>query len=305
MNKDIQTERSDSLPLEPSIGGSFKNAGFIIRKNFGQVLKVLFIVLSTFLIFFIIPKVIAFAFPFISKLIIGFVPAILLVGILIIGMIATICYTILVGLLIGSSPIYLFLRLARGDSVKFRDIFRAIKYYDHVILAFLYTTIPIAIVNSSIYLILHLALGNTVKIWDIFRLTRYYDQVIQAPLFTTILISAGSLLLSILGIYVSCRLSFIFYLVIDRGMRATEAMQETWRLTKEYWKQIIVIYLPSFICSLPFYFFSSNTASPVWIFFFIIIMLPISVWVLLSHASFYHAIHMKKGKKMYEFTPVR
>ena len=304
MNKDIQTEKSDSLSLEPSIAESFKNAGFIIWKNYGQVLKVLFILLSTVLVCFLIPVVIGFALPFVGKLIIGFVPVLLLVAIAIVGMIAAIGYQILVGLLIGNGSIYLFLRLARGDSVKFRDIFRAIKYYDHVIQAFLFITILGAIANGVIYLFLRLALGDLVKFRDIFRLFKYYDHVIQSTLFTTIFIAIGILLLFILGIYVSCRLSFTFYLVIDRGMRATEAIRESWRLTKEHWKQVIVIYLPSFICSLPFYFFP-DTASVVWIFIFIIITLSISVWVLLSHASLYHAIHLKKGKKIYEFTPVR
>ncbi len=65
---------------------------------------------------------------------------------------------------------------------------------------------------------------------DVFK--ENYVQALLAGVLTAILIIIGLLFLIIPGIIIAARLAFVNYLVMDRKMKAVEAIKESWRMTK-------------------------------------------------------------------------
>ena len=58
-----------------------------------------------------------------------------------------------------------------------------------------------------------------------------------------VIVSLGTVLFIIPGIYLACRLSFTTFLVTDRKMEAIEAVKESWRLTDGHCWTVLLIAL--------------------------------------------------------------
>ena len=77
--------------------------------------------------------------------------------------------------------------------------------------------------------------GQKTKVADLYK---YYNNsslllnYIAGSFLSGIIILLGFLALIIPGIYISIRLQFVTYLIIDKGLGPIEAIKESWRMTK-------------------------------------------------------------------------
>jgi hypothetical protein len=61
-----------------------------------------------------------------------------------------------------------------------------------------------------------------------------YLGIVLANLLTVALVMLGVIMLVIPGIIIACRLSFVGFLVMDKGMDPINAVEESWRMTRGY-----------------------------------------------------------------------
>ncbi len=61
-----------------------------------------------------------------------------------------------------------------------------------------------------------------------------YLGVVLANLLTVALVMLGFIMLVIPGIIIACRLAFVGYLVMDKGLDPITAVEESWRMTRGY-----------------------------------------------------------------------
>ena len=111
---------------------------------------------------------------------------------------------------------------------------------------------------------------------------RNYLDVVLAHLLMTALIGIAFVALIIPGIIVACRLAFVSYLVMDKGLDPIAAVETSWKLTKGHgWKIFglamtsIFIFILGLLC-------------------FIVGTLPALIWIKASFASLYEAVLMEQ-----------
>lgn len=83
-----------------------------------------------------------------------------------------------------------------------------------------------------------------VELFDGFR-TKYLN-IVLANLITVALVIMGFILLVIPGIIVLCRLAFVSYLVMDKGLEPIKAIEESWRMTRGHGWTIFGLAIISF-----------------------------------------------------------
>lgn len=89
---------------------------------------------------------------------------------------------------------------------------------------------PIYFGASFVYL--KAARDDSPQIMDAFEGFRDYWNVVLANFLVWLIIVVGFLLFIVPGIIFGCKLAFTPFLVVDRKMRAGDAIKESWRLTK-------------------------------------------------------------------------
>ena len=107
----------------------------------------------------------------------------------------------------------------------------------------------------------------------------YYLKVITARLLVTAIVALGFLMVIVPGIIFACRLALVPYLVVDRGLDAIKAVEESWKMTKGHASTIFwmgVLILPIALAGL--------------IAFGVGIVVSI-MWIKLAFASLYIAIN--------------
>jgi uncharacterized membrane protein len=107
----------------------------------------------------------------------------------------------------------------------------------------------------------------------------YYLKVITARLLVTAIVALGFLMVIVPGIIFACRLALVPYLVVDRGLDAIKAVEESWKMTKGHASTIFwmgVLILPIALAGL--------------ITFGVGIVVSI-MWIKLAFASLYIAIN--------------
>lgn len=109
-----------------------------------------------------------------------------------------------------------------------------------------------------------------------------YLNIVLTNLLVTALIGIALVALIIPGIIVACRLAFVSYLVMDKGLDPISAVEESWRMTKGYTWKVFSLGLTS-----------------VFIFIFglllvIVGIFPAIIWIKASFASLYQAILNEK-----------
>ena len=186
---------------------------------------------------------------------------------------------------------FAFLKAARGDQPKVKDMFEVFQNY----------------LNAALVSALGVTLIALVIIPGI-----VLRKLVLPPLLETlgwpsvsglILIALGLLLIIIPGIVLLCRLAFLPYLVVDRKMAAVRAFKESWHTTKVYaWKVffILLLVIPIALASVllerivEIILKASGVTPTLMPFIFIIFSIPVGVWVWLALASLYHVVSVSR-----------
>lgn len=129
--------------------------------------------------------------------------------------------------------------------------------------------------------------GEKFEIRDMFAVfQKNYWNAVAANIVVGIIILFGIFMLVIPGIIFAIRLSFVSYLIIDREMELTEALNKSWSMTKGYGWQIFFMGIISFF-----------VAILGLIAFFVGIIVSI-VWIQTAFATMYQAVVEKDGHFM-------
>lgn len=111
---------------------------------------------------------------------------------------------------------------------------------------------------------------------------RNYLDVVLAHLLTSALIGIALVALIIPGIIVACRLAFVSYLVMDKGLDPIAAVETSWKMTKGHSWAIFGLAMTSI-----FIFFLGLVC-------FIVGIFPALIWIKASFASLYEAVLMEQ-----------
>ena len=105
-----------------------------------------------------------------------------------------------------------------------------------------------------------------------------YVHIILAHLITTALVALGFLFLIVPGIILACRLAFVSYLVMDKGLEPIAAIEKSWEMTRGHGWRIFgmgLLAIPVFILGLLCFFVGAIVSV---------------MWVKSAFASLYYAI---------------
>lgn len=110
-----------------------------------------------------------------------------------------------------------------------------------------------------------------------------YINIILANLLTFSIIGLGFVFLIVPGIILACRLVFVSYLVMDKGMEPVAAVEKSWEMTRGYGWRIfgmgllaIPVAIGGFLC-------------------FIVGIIFSIIWISAAFASMYHAVDLSKN----------
>jgi uncharacterized membrane protein len=132
---------------------------------------------------------------------------------------------------------------------------------------------------STNWVFLKAVRGEHFEIRDMFAVfQRNYWNAVAANVVVGLIIGIGIIMLIVPGIIFACRLAFVPYLVIDREMELTEALNKSWEMTKGYGGQIFLMGIISF-----FVYIGGLLA----LFFGVIIS---AIWVKTAYATMYQAV---------------
>ena len=123
--------------------------------------------------------------------------------------------------------------------------------------------------------------GETFKVTDMFFAFQQIWQIILANILMGLIIVAGILLLIVPGIIFACKLAFVPFLVIDKKMDATEAIRQSWNMTKGHAGTIFLMGLVSCLIAL------------AGIICLIVGIFPAAIWIELAFACIYWVVAEK------------
>ncbi len=110
---------------------------------------------------------------------------------------------------------------------------------------------------------------------------RNYINIVLANLIVVLIVGVGLIFLIIPGIIFACRLSFVPYLVMDKGLEAVKAVETSWKMTKGYGWRIFGLLCMSFLIVI------------AGLICLIIGVFPAAIWIGSTWASFYQAVETK------------
>ena len=133
------------------------------------------------------------------------------------------------------------------------------------------------------YVNLKAARGEKPEIKEMFNAFKDFWNVVLAGFLTTLIVVFGTLFFIIPGIILACKLVFVPYLVVDKKMKATDAIKESWDLANGHaWKVFGIGLL----------------AGPIVIAGYICLFVGVFIsmmWIYITFASLYHAVCLEKG----------
>ena len=109
-----------------------------------------------------------------------------------------------------------------------------------------------------------------------------YLSIVLANLLVFVIVGIGIVLLVVPGIVFACRLSFVPYLVMDKGMDPATAIEKSWTMTRGYGWRIFGMYLIAFflvLCGFALVIIGAFFAS---------------LWTYCAFASLYYAVDAKE-----------
>jgi uncharacterized membrane protein len=159
------------------------------------------------------------------------------------------------------------------------DIFKVIFGVQSALVS---TALTIFLVNplgyGRSYVYLKAARNEPVDIKDMFEPFKDYLNVVFASFLAGAIIAIGFVFLIIPGIIFACKLAFTPYLVVEKKMKAIDALAESWEMTNGYAFHVFLIGL---------------LAGPVFILglmCFGVGVIPALMIIKLAYASLYHAV---------------
>jgi uncharacterized membrane protein len=143
------------------------------------------------------------------------------------------------------------------------------------------------------FLNLKAARGEKVEIKEMFMPFKDFWNVVLAGFLTSLIVGFGSIFLIVPGIILACKLIFVPYIVMDKKMKATEAIKESWEMTDGYALKIFGMGLLAFPIILAGY-----------ICLFVGVFISI-MWLYIAFASMYYAVCLEKTKSHTETQSTR
>ena len=128
------------------------------------------------------------------------------------------------------------------------------------------------------YVLLKAARGEKLDTKDMLASFRNYFNAVLGNLLVAIVVGIGFVFLLVPGIIFACKLAFVPYLVVDRGLDAIEAFKTSWKMTSGHTVEIFLIWL---------------LAIPIFIAGVILLgvgLIASFMWTGLAFASMYHAV---------------
>ena len=113
-----------------------------------------------------------------------------------------------------------------------------------------------------------------------------YLNIVLANLLVVAICGIGFLLLIVPGIIFACRLTFVPYLVMDKGLDPVAAIEKSWFMTRGHGWRIFGMYLLSILM-----FF-------VGLFLLIVGALFALLWISTAFASLYHAVDLEDQARL-------
>jgi uncharacterized membrane protein len=113
-----------------------------------------------------------------------------------------------------------------------------------------------------------------------------YLNIVLANLLVVAICGIGLLLLIVPGVIFACRLSFVPYLVMDKGLEPVAAIEKSWFMTRGHGWRIFGMYLLSivmFFCGL---------------FLLVVGALFALLWIGTAFASLYHAVDLEDQARL-------
>jgi len=137
---------------------------------------------------------------------------------------------------------------------------------------------------STKWVFLKAVRGEPVDIRDMFTVfQRNYWNAVAANVLVGLIIGIGFFMLIVPGIIFACRLAFVPYLIIDREMDISSAIDQSWKMTKGYgWQIFFMGILAIFIAILGF------------IALFVGVIISVT-WIMTAFAAFYQAVVEQEG----------
>ena len=136
---------------------------------------------------------------------------------------------------------------------------------------------------SSSWVFLKAVRKEKFKIGDMFSVfERNYWNAVGASFLTFVFVILGLILFIVPGIFFAVRLAFVPYLIIDKKMKAVEAVETSWSMTKGYSWTIFGMFLLAILLVI-----AGVIALGVGILFSI-------VWISSAFAVLYHSVSVKK-----------
>ncbi len=144
---------------------------------------------------------------------------------------------------------------------------------------------PLSYGQSFAYL--KAARGNKVEVPDLFAAFKNYWSAVGAAILVGIIVGIASIFLIVPGIYFSCKLAFVPYLIVDKRMRVSEAFRASWRMASHgrAWKVFLIGLL----------------SIPIVIAGIIVLVVGVIIsfmWISAAFASLYHAIDMEQAPEI-------
>jgi uncharacterized membrane protein len=113
-----------------------------------------------------------------------------------------------------------------------------------------------------------------------------YLNIVLANLMVFAIVAMGFLLLIIPGIVFACRLAFVPYLVMDKGLEPVAAVEKSWNMTRGHGFRIFGMFL---------------LAIPIIIIGFLLLFVGVffaTIWISCAFASLYYAVDLEEQKAL-------
>lgn len=126
--------------------------------------------------------------------------------------------------------------------------------------------------------------GERFELKDMFAVfQKNYWNAVAANVVVGLIVGIGIIMIIVPGIIFACRLAFVPYLVIDREMELTEALNKSWEMTRGYGWQIFLMGILAFFIVI---------LGLIALIFGVIIS---SIWIKTSFATLYQAVVEEQG----------